>query len=97
MSFDPPHLSQEDASPMKPNGNAFELLGPLFPTTTSSLDALQTADQRKVLNIVDSLRQCGIDNIIPLPQLVVCGDQSSGKRSLSSRRRFLPVALGAFS
>jgi GTPase SAR1 family protein len=31
---------------------------------------------------VDSLRQCGIDDIIPLPQLVVCGDQSSGKSSV---------------
>ncbi|KAI9764888.1 MAG: hypothetical protein M1839_005691, partial [Geoglossum umbratile] len=82
MSSDRSHLPQEDASPMKPNGNAFELLGPLLPATTSSLDALQTTDQRKVLNIVDSLRQCGIDDIIPLPQLVVCGDQSSGKSSV---------------
>jgi GTPase SAR1 family protein len=41
-----------------------------------------TSLQWKVLNIVDSLRQCGIDDIIPLPQLVVCGDQSSGKSSV---------------
>jgi len=82
MRSDPSHLSQEDASPINPNGNAFELLSPLLPATTSSLDALQTADQRKILNIVDSLRQCGIDDIIPLPQLVVCGDQSSGKSSV---------------
>jgi hypothetical protein len=82
MSSDPSHISQEDAGPSKPNGNDFELLDPLLPVTTSSLDALQTADQRKVLNIVDSLRQCSIDDIIPLPQLVVCGDQSSGKSSV---------------
>lgn len=50
--------------------------------TTASLDALQSADQRNVLNIVDSLRDCGIDDIVPLPQLVVCGDQSSGKSSV---------------
>ena len=50
--------------------------------TTASLDALQSADQRNVLNIVDSLRECGIDDIVPLPQLVVCGDQSSGKSSV---------------
>ena len=60
----------------------FDLLEPLLPASTLSLDALQNADQRKVLNIVDSLRQCGIDDIIPLPQLVVCGDQSSGKSSV---------------
>ena len=82
MSSDPSHISQEDSSPSKSNGNDFELLDPLLPATTSSLDALQTADQRNVLNIVDSLRQCGIDDIIPLPQLVVCGDQSSGKSSV---------------
>jgi len=74
--------SQEDVSPSKPNGNDFELQDPLLPVTTSSLDALQIADQWKVLNIVDSLRQCGIDDLIPLPQLVVCGDQSSGKSSV---------------
>jgi hypothetical protein len=61
-------LSQGDANLSKPNGNDFDLLDPILPATTSSLDALQTADQRKVLNIVDSLRQCGIDDIIPLPQ-----------------------------
>ena len=49
---------------------------------TASLDALKSADQRNVLNIVDSLRECGIDDIVPLPQLVVCGDQSSGKSSV---------------
>ena len=53
-----------------------------IPATTASLDALQSADQRNVLNIVDSLRECGIDDIVPLPQLVVCGDQSSGKSSV---------------
>lgn len=53
-----------------------------IPATSASLDALQSADQRDVLNIVDSLRECGIDNILPLPQLVVCGDQSSGKSSV---------------
>jgi GTPase SAR1 family protein len=52
------------------------------PASTSSLDALQNDEQRKVLNIVDSLRQCGLDGILSLPQLVVCGDQSSGKSSV---------------
>ncbi|KAI9768061.1 MAG: hypothetical protein M1840_005095 [Geoglossum simile] len=58
-------------------------LAPDPPTvSTSSLDALQSAEQRGVLNIVDSLRQCGLDGIVSLPQLVVCGDQSSGKSSV---------------
>ena len=50
--------------------------------TKASLDALQSAEQQNVLNVVDSLRECGIDDIVPLPQLVVCGDQSSGKSSV---------------
>ena len=50
--------------------------------STTSLDALQSTEQRRVLNIVDSLRQCGLDGIVSLPQLVVCGDQSSGKSSV---------------
>jgi GTPase SAR1 family protein len=55
---------------------------PRPPASTSSLDALQNDEQRKILNIVDSLRQCGLDGILSLPQLVVCGDQSSGKSSV---------------
>lgn len=43
--------------------------------SNASLEALQSEEQRKVLNIVDSLRQCGLDGIVALPQLVVCGDQ----------------------
>ncbi|KAF2131034.1 hypothetical protein P153DRAFT_313280, partial [Dothidotthia symphoricarpi CBS 119687] len=50
--------------------------------TTTSLRALQSADQRKVMDIVDKLRRTGLSGIVELPQLVVCGDQSSGKSSV---------------
>jgi hypothetical protein len=50
--------------------------------TTSSLKALQSDDQRKVMDIVDKLRRTGLNGIVGLPQLVVCGDQSSGKSSV---------------
>ncbi|KAJ4356211.1 uncharacterized protein N0V89_004241 [Didymosphaeria variabile] len=50
--------------------------------TTSSLRALQNEDQRKVMDIVDKLRRTGLSGIVELPQLVVCGDQSSGKSSV---------------
>jgi GTP1/Obg family GTP-binding protein len=50
--------------------------------TTSSLQALQSEDQRKVMDIVDRLRRTGLNGIVELPQLIVCGDQSSGKSSI---------------
>ena len=39
-------------------------------------------EQRNVLNIIDQLRQCGLESTLSLPQLVVCGDQSAGKSSV---------------
>ncbi|KAI6801939.1 hypothetical protein KC332_g15779 [Hortaea werneckii] len=49
---------------------------------TSSLDALQSQDSRRVMDIVDKLRRSGLSGIVQLPQLVVSGDQSSGKSSV---------------
>ncbi|KAF2798534.1 hypothetical protein K505DRAFT_371665 [Melanomma pulvis-pyrius CBS 109.77] len=50
--------------------------------TTSSLTALQSDGQRKVMDIVDKLRRSGLNGIVELPQIIVCGDQSSGKSSV---------------
>lgn len=47
-----------------------------------TFDALQSTEQVEILDTVDALRTCGLDGIISLPQLVVCGDQSSGKSSV---------------
>lgn len=46
------------------------------------MEGLQTEEQRRVLNIVAQLRKCGLESILSLPQLVVCGDQSAGKSSV---------------
>lgn len=43
---------------------------------------LQTPEHEEVLNIIDTLRSQGISQYIDLPQLIVCGDQSSGKSSV---------------
>jgi hypothetical protein len=40
----------------------------------SSLVDLQTDEQRRVLATVAQVRRCGLDSILSLPQLVVCGD-----------------------
>jgi GTPase SAR1 family protein len=35
-----------------------------------------------VLDIVSQLRKCGLNSVLSLPQIVVCGDQSAGKSSV---------------
>ena len=45
------------------------------------LRQLQSSDQLKLLDEIDKLRSQGISHYISLPQLIVCGDQSSGKSS----------------
>ncbi|KAI1822013.1 interferon-induced GTP-binding protein Mx [Xylaria intraflava] len=49
---------------------------------TASLDDLQTDEQRLVLDTVAQVRKCGLEGVLSLPQLVVCGDQSAGKSSV---------------
>ena len=43
---------------------------------------LQSKDHGELLNIIDDLRSQGISRYVDLPQLVVCGDQSSEKSSV---------------
>ena len=49
---------------------------------TASLEDLQTDEQRCVLDTVAQVRKCGLESVLSLPQLVVCGDQSAGKSSV---------------
>lgn len=49
---------------------------------TDSLHLLQSADQLQLLDEIDKLRSHGISHYVSLPQLIVCGDQSSGKSSV---------------
>lgn len=44
-------------------------------------EALQSKDHKGLLDIIDKLRSKGISRYIDLPQIIVCGDQSSGKSS----------------
>lgn len=43
---------------------------------------LQSKDHGDLLNIIDDLRSQGISHYVDLPQVIVCGDQSSGKSSV---------------
>ncbi|KAI0191067.1 P-loop containing nucleoside triphosphate hydrolase protein [Astrocystis sublimbata] len=44
--------------------------------------SLQSKDRRLLMDIIDKLRSTGISQHVDLPQIVVCGDQSSGKSSV---------------
>jgi hypothetical protein len=46
------------------------------------LDDLRSKEQLDLLDSVDRLRSQGIDHYVSLPQIIVCGDQSSGKSSV---------------
>lgn len=52
------------------------------PPNTTSLKTLHSSEELSLLNSIDSLRSQGISDYISLPQLIVCGDQSSGKSSV---------------
>lgn len=46
------------------------------------MSKLCSEDQLQLLNAIDKLRAQGISNYVSLPQIIVCGDQSSGKSSV---------------
>ncbi|KAK6221069.1 hypothetical protein LQW54_001642 [Pestalotiopsis sp. IQ-011] len=49
---------------------------------TSTVAGLQSEDHKSLMDTIDRLRSKGISRYVDLPQIVVCGDQSSGKSSV---------------
>lgn len=49
---------------------------------TESLEGFQSDGQRLVLDTIAQIRRCGLEAVLPLPHIVVCGNQSSGKSSV---------------
>ncbi|TGZ77870.1 dynamin family protein [Ascodesmis nigricans] len=49
---------------------------------STGLSSLQQEVQQNLMDEIDRLRSAGVNEFVSLPQLVVCGDQSSGKSSV---------------
>ncbi|KAI7060783.1 hypothetical protein KC365_g15100 [Hortaea werneckii] len=47
-----------------------------------ALEDFQSDEQRSTLDTVSQTRKCGLEAVLPSPQIVVCGSQSSGKSSV---------------
>jgi hypothetical protein len=52
------------------------------PLEAKALEALRSKGECGLLDAIDTLRSQGIGHYVSLPQLIVCGDQSSGKSSV---------------
>lgn len=48
----------------------------------NALRQLLTPDQEELLNLIDKLREYRLNEIVDLPEIVVCGNQSCGKSSV---------------
>ena len=77
--------SGDDKTPQNDDGQSENQQVPVVKKEiglNKSIANLQTEEQRRVLDTVAQVRKCGLEGIVSLPQLVVCGDQSAGKSSV---------------
>jgi predicted ATPase len=65
------------------------------PIGGGTVSQLQSQEQAGLLDAIDQLRRENIDADIGIPQIVVCGDQSSGKSSLLEAIAQVPFPAGS--
>lgn len=70
--------SDQDSAP----STALNMASKREVSALTPLNELRNAGQRNIMELVNKLRRAGLNNVLQLPQLVVCGDQSSGKSSV---------------
>ncbi|KAM7207816.1 P-loop containing nucleoside triphosphate hydrolase protein [Naviculisporaceae sp. PSN 640] len=62
---------------------------------SEALSKLSSPDHLELLNAIDSLRLQGINRWVSLPQIIVCGDQSSGKSSVLEALAGVPFPVNS--
>lgn len=62
--------------------STLDIGNPFVAQEDNGLTSLLSADSSVILDLVDQLRRKGIRNDVPLPHIIVVGDQSSGKSSV---------------
>lgn len=71
-----------------PNGRYNGLNGQGPASTTKSANGVKNSfleadsEEAKILEVIDKLRELGVNKEYPLPQIIVCGAQSAGKSSV---------------
>ena len=61
------------------------------------LGGLQSSEERRLFDLVDKLKDLDVQKELQLPQLVVCGSQSSGKSSVLEAISGLSFPRGEFT
>jgi hypothetical protein len=70
------------------------------PAITTVLDSVPLGtdeENSRLLDLVDKLRECRVDQYIDLPQVVVVGDQSSGKSSVLEAITHIPFPTASIA
>ena len=64
-------------------------------TSPADLNEALSASVRPLMDLVDDLRKIGVQRDVPIPQIAVMGDQSSGKSSVLEALSGIPFPRGA--